>query len=177
MTVLGALEYAKDPECIKNRILRRTYGINLWMPTDWFPTNGHQTKYKKFVRYMPYTLNKKKPVRKPCLYAFVPYARMGEEVLIGQDVWVPSGKVAPENAKSPEVTVYVASCMMDVLEIVPWCSVPEDLRGEEIPYSLPVQSGKTVMRVGLNFGVLDLSVKLRTEEHQKVEAYDVMTGT
>jgi len=178
--VLGALEYAIDPTCIKNRMLRRSYGINLWMPTEWIPeSKGLIHRHKKHVRYIPYARNKKKPERKPCLYVFVPYASMGDEVLIGEDIERKdgNGKVAPETATSAHVTVYVASCMKEVREITPWCTIPDELRGDEVDYSLPANGQATVMEVVLNFGPMDITVKLKTKTEKSIEEYSVTGGT
>jgi len=191
--VLGALEYAKDPGCIRNRILRRTYGICMWTPVDDFPSateikgklrrqeragkkekqNGSTGLRVEDVFYV----HGKKRVKTQCLYAFVPFAKMGEEVMLGEDIAAPCNEVLPNPEDKREVTVYVASCMMVVDDIIPWDLIPEDLKDGHRAFSLPAASPGTKMTVVLQFDVLDVKVKLRTPEDRSDEQYGVADGT
>lgn len=246
--VLGALEYAKDPGCIKNRILRRTYGICLWLPIDDFPSPAairsqikqqatraskrrrlsRAGKNKKKVRFsdstgelggdldsdshrdqheegdgeeareetgtvsdgnseeeesdigvkeFSYVGKGRKRIRVQHVYAFVPYAKMGDEILLGKDIIATSNEVVPNPENKREVTVYVASCLMVVNEITPWDAIPNEMKDGHTAFSLPALTAGTKMTVALQFDVLDVRVKLRTPEDRSDQDYGVDGGT
>jgi hypothetical protein len=183
----GALNYGRNTNCIKNLILRRTYGCILNVQRDQIP-NLRATDFTDLTEWIPYpieklvTKNRKKrkvqvTEKRPCLEAFVPYGRIGTELVAGREVTNVMGKVQAYSKDSREITVYVASCLVDVREVVPWASIEDCLRGEKpVAYSLPTTDPSKIMDVVLTFHVSDIQVSLRCGDELKDYVHGVESG-
>ena len=123
---------------------------------------------------------KKKPVEvtedRVFLEAFIPYGRIGRELEAGKEITHVQGRVQAHTEACKEITVYVASCLTDVKEVVPWASIDESVRGESLPYSLPTDNPKKIMEVVLTFHVSDISVSLRSGTEKLDCVYAVDSG-